>query len=144
MYLKLATGAGETARRVSACCANMGPRPPTISTPVKVVWPCVRPSTQRRGDRQILGTCWAAILATQQAPGPVRNLSQGSKAESHSRTAGLLLWPLQAHTTHTCLKMSHSTLCSFYHNQKLLSNITSLLSNVHIKFPLPREPPCRT
>lgn len=72
MYLKLATGAGETARRMSACGADMGPQT-TNHQHSRESGVTLQPSTQKRGDRQILGTCWAAILATPQAPGPVRN-----------------------------------------------------------------------
>lgn len=72
MYLKLATGAGEIAQWVSACSADTGPQT-TNHQHSRESSVTLKPSTQRRGDRKILGTCWAAILATQQAPGPVRN-----------------------------------------------------------------------
>lgn len=100
MSLKLAPGAGETAQWVSARCADRRPDLQSV-TPVNVGGRDPAAQHWEVEEQAGPGTCWAAILAKQPAPGPRSKPVSGHKAESHSRretaSSGLCMHTPQTH-----------------------------------------------
>lgn len=136
MSLKLAPGAGETAQWVSARCVDRRPDLQSV-TPVNVGGRDPAAQHWEVEEQAGPGTCWAAILAKQPAPGPRSKPVSGHKAESHSKRAtassGLCM-----HTPQTHLSSNVMFYVTFIlpQSNKILKKkkVTSLLSNFQIKF----------